>query len=45
MISISTANVNLIKELSKNILKAQTYYREAIENLNNNEKLLVNRIE
>ena len=45
MISISTANVNLIKELSKNILKAQTYYREAIENFNNNEKLLVNGIE
>ena len=34
MISISTANVNLIKELSKNILKAQTYYIEAIENFN-----------
>ena len=45
MISISTANVNLIKELSKNILKAQTYYREAIKNFNNNEKLLVNGIE
>ena len=45
MISISTANVNLIKELSKNILKAQTYYIEAIKNFNNNEKLLVNGIE
>ena len=45
MISISTANVNLIKELSKNILKAQTYYREAIENFNNNKKLLINGIE
>ena len=45
IISISTANINSIKELSKNILKAQTYYKEAIENFNNNEKLLVNGIE
>ncbi len=45
MISISTANINIIKELSKNILKAEEYYREAIGNFKDNEKLLKNGIE